>query len=438
MIKPVYLADQSQGVCFSGMGGERPVFLSQSKTVFPNIEVLGKVFLFFLIFFLLPVSVKIYGQTPPSTESSMPSNPDKPVAFMPFLGDDLSISGLFQDEASGELTGLGGYSIRKVSAEEFPQTLSLSPDYPPEGAYLGGVRYAVTGEYYVDMDDLQHFQLWLWNSINGSLIYTDEMVFEDMEEANSYLPPMISWVFSHIPVEERITIAEVATTDETTAHTDSGSDGTEGDQNGSDRKHIFMGKLNLGLRGGGSYNSYGAHISAGGYEAGQSQGFSGEGAVILEFRIFRLLGLQAEAVFTHDTFKVVKVTRQSPAEDLRSTDQYKAMSLMFPFLVKVPIEIDAFTISPFGGGYFVMPIGEMTQVSTDSGQGGASYGYEVDPPFGLILGVEAGFRLGPGEIFADLRFGRDIGMTMIRQGIQYSRTRLGLSLGYKFKLWERR
>jgi hypothetical protein len=435
MIKPVYLADQSQDVCFSGLDSENSVFFSQSKTVFLNPEVLGKVFLIFLIFFLLLVPVKTYAQTPPSTESPAP---DKPVAFMSFLGDDLSISAVFQDEVVEEVIGLGGYSTHKISAEEFPQTLSLSPDYPPDGAYLGGVRYGVTGEYYVDMDEVQHFQLWLWNTINGSLIYTDEMVFEDMDEANSYMPPMVSWIFSHIPVEERVTLAEVTNNNKNTANTDSGSDGTDG-QNGSGQKHIFMGKLNLGLRVGGSYNAYGAHLSAGGYEAGQSQGFSGEGAVMLEFRIFRLFGLQAEGVFTHDTFKVVKVTRsQAGTEDLRSTDQYKAMSLMFPFLIKVPIEIDAFTVSPFAGGYFVMPIGEMTQVSNDSGQDDSSYEYVVDPPFGFILGMEAGFRLGPGELFADLRFGRDIGMTMIRQGIQYSRTRLSLSLGYKFKLWERR
>jgi hypothetical protein len=415
--------------------GQGSVSLSLGKGLSPKTAVPGKVFVFLLNFFLLPAAVTLYAQTPPVNESPVPVSPDKPVAFMTFLGDDLSIGALFQDRVVGEVNGLGGYSTHRVSADEFPQTLSLSPDYPPEGSYLGGARYAVTGEYYIDTDDLQHFQVWLWNSINGSLIYTDEMVFEDMEEAYSYLPPMISWVFSHIPVEERITIATTAPAAETTETTT--SDGGEGDQDDAGRKQLFRGKLNLGLRGGGSYNSYGTHISAGGYVAGQSQGFSGEGALMVEFRIFKLFGVQAEAVFTHDTFKVVKVTTK-PTQDVRTTDHYKAMSLMFPLLLKIPIEIESFTVSPFGGGYFVMPIGKMTLIGANSGQAEASYPYKVDPPVGLILGVEAGLRLGPGELFADLRFGRDIGMTMIRQGIQYTRTRLGLSLGYKFKLWERR
>jgi hypothetical protein len=383
---------------------------------------------FFSLLFLLPATVMIYAQTPPPVENP---GTDRPVGLMTFLGDDLAISAQFQDNVINEIATIGGYNTHKVDAGEFPESLSLSPDYPPDAAFLGDARYSMTGEYYVDMDDLQHFQLWLWTR-NGTLVYTDEMVFEDMEEAESYLPPMVSWILSHI-TEEFVTVAEVLLGNQENTE----GSGTGAEETTSDRKQLFRGKLNLGLRGGGSYNSYGAHISANGYEAGESQGFSGEGAVMVEFRIFRFLGIQAEAVFTHDTFKAVKITTQ-PTQSVRSTDHYKAMSLMFPFLLKMPIEIGEFTVSPFGGGYFVMPIGEMTLVSDDSGQTGASYSYVVSPPLGFMLGVEGAYNLGPGELFADLRFSRDVGTTMIRQGIQYSRSRLSLSLGYKFRLWQRR
>jgi hypothetical protein len=348
---------------------------------------------------------------------------------MTFLGDDLAISARFQDKVIDEIAAVGGYNTHRVDAGEFPESLSLSPDYPPDAAFLGDARYSMTGEYYVDMDDLQHFQLWLWTR-NGALIYTDEMVFEDMEEAESYLPPMISWILSHI-AEEFVTVTEVLLGNQEDA------EGAGAEETASGRKRLFVGELNLGFRGGGAYNSYGSQISANGYEAGESQGFSGEGAVTLEFRIFRFLSIRAEAVFTHDTFKAVKMTPR-PGQYVRSTDHYKAMSLMFPFLVKMPIEIGEFTVSPFGGGYFVMPVGKMTLIFDDSGRAGASYPYAVSPPFGFILGVEGAYNLGPGAIFADLRFGRDIGTTMIQQGIQYSRSRLSLSLGYMFRLWRRR
>jgi hypothetical protein len=232
-------------------------------------------------------------------------------------------------------------------------------------------------------------------------------------------------------VDQVINGTELVTETDEIAAADTGTG--EGD---APKKQIFWGKLTLGLWGGGSYNTYGSQLSAAGHVAGQSQGFSGEGGVSLEFRIFRLLGLQGEAVFTHDTFKAVKLIPQpSKNADDRSTDQFNAMSLMFPLLLKVPLDIGNFIVSPYGGAYYIMPIGEMALEGADR-----TYPYVVDPPLGLMLGVDAGVRLGPGELFMDLRFGRDIGTTMIQggQGIQYSRTRLGLSLGYRFILWQRR
>ncbi|MFP3090866.1 hypothetical protein LQZ21_11130 [Treponema sp. TIM-1] len=442
MIKPVYLTDQSQNSCCLGIsrGSDRkPLFFQKFTAVFQRIAIWGKPFLFFLIFFISLTPVRISAQTQ-LEEAAVPENliPEQPVvtksvALMTFLGDDLGIGAQFQDGVDREVLALGGYTTHRISAEEFPQSLSLSPDYPPDRIYLGDLQYSLTGEYYVDMDDLQHFQLWLWNSRNGSLVYTDEMVFEDMEEANSYLPPMVSWIFSHIPVESYINVTTV--TNENTNSIEEPVVSTV--EESSAPKHIFRGKLNLGIRGGGVYTTYGANISVGGYGSGQSQGFSGEGALMLEFRIFKLFGIQVEGVFTHDTFKVVKVITQ-PTQEVRATDHYMGMSLMFPLLLKMPIETGVFTISPFAGAYYVMPIGELTQIANESGQENVSYTYVVDPPLGLILGLEGGLRLGPGELFADLRFSRDIGTTMIRQGIQYSRSRLTLSLGYKFRLWERR
>jgi hypothetical protein len=384
---------------------------------------------FFLIFFLCLGRTGISAQTPAETGSL---TEQRPVALMPFLGDDLAIGAQFQERVIGQVVSLEKYSPNSVSAEQYPQILSLQPDYPPDAAYLGGMRYAMTGEYYIDMDDLQHFQLWLWNGPNGALIYTDEMVFESMEEAEGYLPPMVSWIFSHIP--EEIIISE-----ETIYISGEGGDAAVGDGESEDSQGLFTGKLKLGLRGGGNYNLYGSHISAGSYEADQSQGFSGEGALIVEFTIFKLLGIQVEAVWTHDTFKAKKKTITA-TEDIYSTHQYKSMSLMFPLLIKVPVELGAFTLSPFGGAYFTMPLGKITLISNDTPPEGKTFNYTISPPLGLILGTELAFRLGPGELFGDLRFVRNIGVTTVErgQGIQYSQTRIGLSVGYKFLVWSRK
>ncbi|MDR1107864.1 MAG: hypothetical protein LBL19_02395 [Spirochaetaceae bacterium] len=344
---------------------------------------------------------------------------------MPFLGDDLAISSQFQGLVLNEITtSLTGYAPFTVSPDVYPQLLTVSPDYPPDAAYLGDARYSLTGEYYVDTDDLQHFQIWLWNS-SGSLIYTDEMVFEDMDEAATYLPPMISWVFSHIPVA--VTIAETIVR---TENSDSESGSGSGSLLGLDGSPLFVNELRVGLRGGFSYNIYNAYMSAGGYEAGQSQGFSGQGAVLLEYRIFPFLALQGEAAFAYDTFVAAKIITQQSAY-LRSTDRFRTISLMFPLLLKIPIRIGSFILAPFGGIYYALPLGDM-QI-TDSEKKSYSQYYAISPPLGLIWGADVALRLGPGDLFADLRFNKDIGMSVVKggQGLQYSRSRFALSVGYK-------
>jgi hypothetical protein len=388
-----------------------------------------KNYLLWIFSFLLLAPFAGVAQTP---SDGAPS----PVALMTFVGDDLSIGAEFQEDVIGEVQGLGGYIPQPVSAERVPESLDFPPDQPPEPVYLGDSQLVLTGEYYIDMDDLQHFQLWLWNSASGSLVYTDEMVFEDMSEAEGYLPPMVSWIFSHIPVEQRITVAAasaepVAAAVEETAIPDEGEE--ESREKPSYNRRFF-----LGLRGAGFLNTS-MPQGSGAYESGVSQGFTGEGALLAEFRLFPFLSLQTEAVVLYDTFKAAKKV-QKPGEEVRSTDTFMSVSMMFPLFVKVPLELGRFTLSPFVGAYYTMPLGKMTVIPGDADEKAGSYSYRIDPAFGIGLGIDVGLSLGPGELFMGLRFDRNLGMTILRDqhGMQYSRNRIGLSLGYEFLVFGRR
>jgi hypothetical protein len=64
--------------------------------------------------------------------------------------------------------------------------------------------------------------------------------------------------------------------------------------------------------------------------------------------------------------------------------------------------------------------------------------YTIDPPMGFLLGLEIGISLGPGDMFLDLRFGRNLGMISVEgeRGPHYFQDRIGLSLGYKIPLWK--
>jgi hypothetical protein len=348
-----------------------------------------------------------------------------PVALMTFLGDDLDISALFQTHVVREVGNLGRFSIQLVGAAQYPESLRLSPDQPPAPAYLGDSRQVLTGEYYIDMDDLQHFQLWLWNSASGSLVYTDEMVFEEMEEAESYLPPMVNWIFSHIPTEDRLIVVETGVRTQTEPNA-----GNEEEETAEKYKPRFY----LGLWGGG-FLSTTIPQTSGDYEGGVSQGFTGEAAVVVEFRPLQFLSLQAEGIFVYDTFKAAKETQKTIGIS-RSIDTFWAMSLMIPLLVKVPLEIERFTLAPFMGVYYIVPLGAMNIIPNASDERAASYKYTIGPSFGLTLGIDVGFSLGKGELFGGLRFDRDLGLTSVTNTsrMEYTRHRLGLFVGYKFRV----
>jgi hypothetical protein len=377
------------------------------------------------------------GETGPSNGGDAGS---RGVALMTFVGDDLSVSGELQVSVNGEIQNLGGYTIQPVSAEELPESLGFPPDEPPAPVYLGESELALTGEYYIDADDVQHFQLWLWNSDAGSLVATEEMVFEDMEEAHSYLPAIISWLFSR-EREQRAEEERIASR----AATRAGprvllQTVVSNDQDGNEQEQVrepFTRRIFLGLRGGGSFNTLKAQ-DVGNYEAGSSQWFGGEGALMAEFRLFRFLSLQAEAVFIYDLFMAAKKVQQGGVL-IRSGDTFRSMLLAFPLYAKIPLETGGFSLSPFMGLYYLMPLGQMAISPAAGNGGGGSYPYGIIPPLGLSLGIDVGLPLGPGEMVAGLRFDQNIGMTIVQDPnmMQYYRNRINLSFGYQFLLWKK-
>ncbi|MDR2177331.1 MAG: hypothetical protein LBP20_04725 [Treponema sp.] len=205
-----------------------------------------------------------------------------------------------------------------------------------------------------------------------------------------------------------------------------------------EEKPAFRPRFYLGMWAGGSFNTSVLQDpgipTAGekGYEWGVERGFGGEAAALVEFRPFRFLSFQVEAVFMYDAFNVARRTRDNDL--IRKTGTFQSTSLMFPLLVKVPVELGKFTLSPFVGAYFITFLGPVKAtlgdpVETDT----LSYG--INPPFGITLGIDTGLSLKSGELFVGLRFDQNIGTAVStgdRKNPQYSQYRLGLSLGYKF------
>jgi hypothetical protein len=174
------------------------------------------------------------------------------------------------------------------------------------------------------------------------------------------------------------------------------------------------------------------------FTGGDSYGPSLDAGIHADVRIVPFFSIQAEAVFTWDTASLWYYSRNpSTNERERHTQQFTGYSLQFPLIAKLNFYPDKFRISPFFGGYFILPLGEM---ETRTPAEDKSYSYSISLPLGLLGGISAAFPLGPGMIFADLRYAADLGEPELQGGGEietYRRHAASLSLGYEFGLFKK-
>jgi hypothetical protein len=185
--------------------------------------------------------------------------------------------------------------------------------------------------------------------------------------------------------------------------------------------------LYLGLQAGGIFDLSFIQNS-GGYEGGVGRGFGGEGALLAEFQPLRFLSLQTGVGMSYDTFMAGRIIE---GEETRMTDTFRSLSLLLPLWIKIPVTVDGVVLSPFVGAYYLLPLDVMNIGKTGT--------YKTDLPLGLSLGFEWGIPLNTQMLFFGLRFDYDIGLSSAGEddALRYSRTRIGLFVGYKFRVWRR-
>ncbi|MDR1899475.1 MAG: hypothetical protein LBQ55_05660 [Treponema sp.] len=362
------------------------------------------------------------------------------VAVMPFRGG--ALSGEFQNAVAGRLPELSpAYTPRPLDAGDFPAGLDLPPDEPPDPSYLGDAPYVLTGEYYDDEEGERHLQLWLWNAADGSLVSTDELIAEDMAEAETYLPSLVNWIFSRIPAEEAAAeedpeAAEGPAADPDLAVGTDGKGGAAAVTEGPPADDPLNRRLYLGLRAGVSAGPY--SLTGGGGYASAAQDYAYEAAFLAAWRPLAWLSVQAEAVFAMDAF-TLRSAKTAGAAYLAYTDRMRAMSLMVPLLVKFPLRHNSLLFSPYAGACYILPLGDMTRETNNPEGAGGGAPWTMSPPLGVVAGLELGFRLGGGLAFTDLRYNAGLGSAkMDGDPLAYTRSRFTLSLGYQFALFGRK
>ncbi|MDR0642699.1 MAG: hypothetical protein LBG07_09600 [Treponema sp.] len=177
------------------------------------------------------------------------------------------------------------------------------------------------------------------------------------------------------------------------------------------------------------------------YTGGGAQGFSVDAAVFATLQIFSRLSLQGEAVFTWDRASSWDYQGQNVQQISRYTKDFSSLSLSFPLTVKWNFYPGNFRLSPFAGVYAMVPLGKMEKkTSIPSNQTTERFSYEISPPLGFLGGLTTALKLGPGMIFADLRYAIDFAEPKPRNGDMesYRRSMISLCLGYEWAFFTKK
>jgi hypothetical protein len=330
------------------------------------------------------------------------------VAVLPLAGEETEMALRFHRATLEAVAALEKYDGWDVAGTVFSGAgLELPTDMPPTRSLVPAARYALTGGVYAGNKAGEYYlQLWLWDMAGSTMIYTDDLVYTDIDGAMESLPGLVEWLFSHIR-EVVIEIPEVPVP----------------------KDYLFM----LGLKGGLSPRWYisGDEDSPGAWALGFEGGLSGS------LRLHPLISLQLELLFTADSLVYRGLDWDSDHYELVN-ERYTGFSLLIPLTAKLDLKAGPARVSPFAGLYVPVPLGEI-QYQRNGGGEDRSYSYSYAVPLGFTGGLEGALPYGPGNLLGGLRFAMDFSPLTIDnpQEISYYRPMLSLYLGYEFGFVDR-
>jgi hypothetical protein len=356
--------------------------------------------------FVIPgrFSARLFAQAPAENGWGLDYEGKSIVAVLPLAGTDAEMIRRFHEGTIAAVAALEKYSPRDV---HIPSEGEIPTDMPPVQSLVPGARYALTGGVYPGSRYGEYYlQLWLWDMAGSTMIYTDDLVYDDLDGALESLPGLVEWLFSHIH------IAVIETPADTWLDP------------------LFM----FGVRAGLSPRWY----------VNPEERSTGASALLLEGGVFgglRLTGLfsvQLEILLSRDT-AAYRGLVVSPPEMV--TEKFTAFSLTVPILVKANFRAGPVRLSPLAGFYFALPLGKTHYYKNEEEQGSYSWSFSV--PLGFTAGLEGAVQYRTGRILAGLRYGVDFGTVSIDGAVthdghevQYRRHSVSLYLGYEFGFYD--
>jgi hypothetical protein len=329
------------------------------------------------------------------------------VAVLPLAGEEAAMIRRFYGGIIDAVNALGKYSPREVSSSAVVRAeVEIPTDMPPVPGLTAGARYALTGGVYLGNRTGEYYlQLWLWDMAGSTMIYTDDLVYSNMDNAMRSLPGLVEWLFSHI---RELTLEE--------PEDDAKSD------------PLFM----FGFRAGPSPRWY---VNPGERSAGASA-LTGEGGISGALRLNSLFSLQLEVLLSGDIL-VYRGLNIINNEYVLVNKKFTALSLSFPILLKMNFKAGPVRLSPLAGLYLMAPLGR-TRYRLSIGRTSDTYSWSFSVPLGFTAGLEGALRYGPGRLFAGARYAVDFGYLSINNGtateaaIRARRHMVSIYLGYEF------
>jgi len=132
--------------------------------------------------------------------------------------------------------------------------------------------------------------------------------------------------------------------------------------------------------------------------------------------------LQTELIYSNDEVEVNKPEKIT----------INSSSLTIPVVAKIGFSNNNIYYAFLGGLAFPIKLGNL-EVNKD----GMKKDYDYSMPISLLAGINLGLKLGPGMVFTDIRLLQDLGYINSNTADQYSRTRIGVTLGYDIALWRK-
>jgi hypothetical protein len=251
----------------------------------------------------------------------------------------------------------------------------------------------------------------------STMIYTDDLVYDDINKAMESVPGLVEWLFSHIHERTIETPAADVWPDP-----------------------LFA----FGVRAGLSQRWY---VMPDERSPGASA-LNLEGGISGALRLNSLFSVQLELLLTGDT--LVYRGLGGSNKDFMENEKFSSFTLTIPLLVKMNFRVGQVRVSPLAGLYVMFPLGDTRyDYHYSTGDGDKSYSWSYSVPLGFTAGLEGAVRAGPGRIFAGLRYGVDIGNAAIDDDANfrkqhdasdgktsYRRHMVSLYLGYEFGFFE--